>query len=214
MSDNLPPLPALPPPEVEEWSESFITFRGEGWKKETVEKYAQDYARAAIEANTPAVPASASVPIDYRQAVELVEMFGGEPAEVRLIHGDGHSGPGLYAYYDELPEEGANFLGETDPDASPQPQPVAQPVQAQLIERCPNCDDTGDVNSIDGEWRGVCYCPAGKSINAQANPSTDSIVQAAVIRALDEANVRNEVLRGMCIEVALEKARDMLEGLK
>lgn len=48
----------------------------------------------------------------------------------------------------------------------------------------------------------------------QANPSTDSIVQAAVIRALDEANVRDEVLRGMCIEVALEKASDMLEGLK
>ena len=83
--------------------------------------------RAAIEAKTLAVTASASVAIDYRQAVELVEMFGGEPAEVRLIHGDGHSGPGLYAYYDELPEEGANFLGETDPDAAPHPQPVAQP---------------------------------------------------------------------------------------
>ena len=92
---------------------------------------------------------------------------------------------------------------------APQPQPVAQP-----SERCPNCDDTGYVHSIDGEWRGVCHCNAGKSINAQANPSTDSIVQAAVIRALDEANVRNDVLRGMCIDVALEKARDMLEGLK
>jgi hypothetical protein len=26
---------------------------------------------------------------------------------------------------------------------------------------CTNCDDTGDVTSIDGEWRGVCHCPAG-----------------------------------------------------
>jgi hypothetical protein len=26
---------------------------------------------------------------------------------------------------------------------------------------CANCDDTGDVTSIDGEWRGVCHCPAG-----------------------------------------------------
>lgn len=30
------------------------------------------------------------------------------------------------------------------------------------------------------------------------------IVHVAVSRALDEADIRNEVLRGMCIEVALE----------
>ena len=30
--------------------------------------------------------------------------------------------------------------------------------------RCQYCDDTGDVHSIDGEWRGVCVCPAGKAI--------------------------------------------------
>jgi hypothetical protein len=50
MNETLPPLPDLPPAEVEEWGESFITFiKGEGWKKETVEKYATDYARAAIQ---------------------------------------------------------------------------------------------------------------------------------------------------------------------
>ena len=27
---------------------------------------------------------------------------------------------------------------------------------------CPNCDDTGDVTRADGEWRGVCTCPAGQ----------------------------------------------------
>jgi hypothetical protein len=32
----------------------------------------------------------------------------------------------------------------------------------------------------------------------------------AVVRALDEAGIRNEVLRGMCIEVAIEKLRDVL----
>lgn len=90
----------------------------------------------------------------------------------------------------------------------------AAPEQQEPTKRCPNCDDTGDVHSIDGEWRGVCHCPAGQAINEQVKPSTNSIVQAAVIRALDEASVRNEVLRGMCLEVALEKARDMLEGLK
>ncbi len=27
--------------------------------------------------------------------------------------------------------------------------------------RCVYCDDTGDVHSLDGEWRGRCNCPAG-----------------------------------------------------
>ena len=49
---KLPPLPALPPAEVQEWSESWITLRGEGWTRETVEKYASDYALAAIQAAT------------------------------------------------------------------------------------------------------------------------------------------------------------------
>lgn len=29
-------------------------------------------------------------------------------------------------------------------------------------KRCGYCDDTGDVHSIDGEWRGRCTCPAGE----------------------------------------------------
>jgi hypothetical protein len=33
------------------------------------------------------------------------------------------------------------------------------------------------------------------------------VVHDAVLRALDEAGVRNEVLRGMCLEVAIEKAQ-------
>lgn len=36
------------------------------------------------------------------------------------------------------------------------------------------------------------------------------IVHDAVLLALDEAGVRNEVLRGMCLEVAIEKAQDAL----
>lgn len=40
-------------------------------------------------------------------------------------------------------------------------------------ERCPYCDDTGDVHSIDGEWRGTCNCPAGRPLTASptAQPS-------------------------------------------
>jgi len=39
-------------------------------------------------------------------------------------------------------------------------------LEAQLASghepRCPYCDGTGDVHGIDGEWRGVCTCSAGK----------------------------------------------------
>ena len=43
-------------------------------------------------------------------------------------------------------------------DAAPEPQP------------CQYCDGTGDVHGIDGEWRGVCTCAAGKA-KAESQPS-------------------------------------------
>lgn len=36
-------------------------------------------------------------------------------------------------------------------------------------QRCPYCDDTGDVHTPTGEWRGRCTCPAGTEAPAQAN---------------------------------------------
>ena len=38
----------------------------------------------------------------------------------------------------------------------------------QAPERCEHCDDTGDVTSIDGEWRGYCTCDAGKALKSGA----------------------------------------------
>lgn len=38
----------------------------------------------------------------------------------------------------------------------------------------------------------------------------ESATHDAVVHALDEAGIRSEVLRGMCIEVAIEKLRDVL----
>lgn len=44
--------------------------------------------------------------------------------------------------------------------APPAPAPEATPAQAQQA-RCHYCDDTGDVHSQTGEWRGECnQCPA------------------------------------------------------
>lgn len=45
------------------------------------------------------------------------------------------------------------------------PTPAQAAPQAET-QRCPNCDDTGDVHSIDGEWRGICHCPAGQALRA------------------------------------------------
>lgn len=64
------------------------------------------------------------IEIDFKQTTELLAMFGGEPATVTLMSGDGHRGKGLYAYYTDLPEEGAEFLGEADDEAVPDQQPV------------------------------------------------------------------------------------------
>lgn len=33
--------------------------------------------------------------------------------------------------------------------------------------RCGYCDDTGDVHSPDGQWRGSCSCPAGAAAKGQ-----------------------------------------------
>jgi hypothetical protein len=44
------------------------------------------------------------------------------------------------------------------------PMAGAEPPKQGEEKRCKNCDDTGDVHSIDGEWRGICHCPAGDSM--------------------------------------------------
>ena len=74
----------------------------------------------AILAQQPAT----GIEIDFKQTTELLAMFGGEPATVTLMPGDGHRGKGLYAYYTDLPEEGAEFLGEADDEAVPDQQPA------------------------------------------------------------------------------------------
>lgn len=63
--------------------------------------------------------AAQALRIDFKQATELLAMFGGEPCEITLSVIDGHSGPGLYAHFTEYPEDGAQFLGATNGWATP-----------------------------------------------------------------------------------------------
>lgn len=74
------------------------------------------------------------VKIDFKQATELLAMFGGEPCEIALVQGDGHSGEGLYAVYADDPE-GSFYLGSTDDDARPEvvEQPQAFPMQPVIV---------------------------------------------------------------------------------
>lgn len=59
-----------------------------------------------------------TIVIDFKQAKELLDVFGGEPGSVTLMDGDGHSGPGLYAHITDYAEEGAFFLGQADAEAA------------------------------------------------------------------------------------------------
>jgi hypothetical protein len=73
-----------------------------------------------------------------------------------------------------------------------------------------------DAQRIDGQW----YAPRwGRDTmqhvideHGDEGPDLEDVMHDAVCRALDEAGVRNQMLRGMCIEVAMEKAADLLEA--
>lgn len=88
-----------------------------------------------VQAPAQAAPAAvtgandSSITLDLKMASKLLDMFGGVPGLVTLQHGGEkcHSGAGLYAWYSDLQEEGAVFLGaEPDDEAAPTTQPSPQ----------------------------------------------------------------------------------------
>lgn len=50
-----------------------------------------------------------------KEAQDLVALFGGEESEITVVEvgsdEPSHSGPGLYAYFSEYPDEGTTLLG-------------------------------------------------------------------------------------------------------
>ncbi|MDR0214563.1 MAG: hypothetical protein LBJ15_11230 [Comamonas sp.] len=110
------------------------------WRHETgIWASAWHKATAAAQAAHSAVPsateeAEQSILIDMKQAAELLELFGGQPAEFTLLQcTDGHSGQGLYAYYTEFPDLGASYLGKTDAIATH--SPTAREVEPARMHR-------------------------------------------------------------------------------
>lgn len=64
----------------------------------------------------------------------------------------------------------AEGLGHCPPSKCAMPAAPEAPAQ-----RCPYCDDTGDVHTPTGEWRGRCTCPAGTEAPAQAAQSAGEV---------------------------------------
>ena len=56
--------------------------------------------------------------LNLHQAQTLLEMFDGEDSLVTVEESaTGHSGPGIYAHFEEYPDEGSVFL-------APEPDPI------------------------------------------------------------------------------------------
>jgi hypothetical protein len=62
---------------------------------------------------------------------------------------------------------------------------TAQPAGQPEPTRCEYCDDTGDVHSPTGEWRGRCSCQAGKDAT-----------QAEQAQGVSDAEMSNEAITG------------------
>lgn len=89
----------------------------------------EKYNQAALQ--TAQTTVRHAVELDFKQASELLELFGGEPTAYTVSYETGgHSGPGIYAHVTEYPEEGSSYLGETEIEAVPDAQPASD-----LVER-------------------------------------------------------------------------------
>ena len=106
----------------------------------------------------------AEITLDFKMTTELLEMFGGEPAEITLQIGNGHSGKGVYAYYTDCPEEGADFLGVPDYEAMPSPLatkdvPESTNGPARKPLRC-SCHTCWPIAADDPASTFMRLCPA------------------------------------------------------
>ncbi|MGU2439531.1 hypothetical protein ACTXHA_03935 [Burkholderia cenocepacia] len=80
-------------------------------KSETIPANERDEARAPSAGRHP------HISLNYSQAQQLVEFFGGADGDATIqVFEGGHAGPGLYVWCEDHPEEGASRL---DPDRAP-----------------------------------------------------------------------------------------------
>lgn len=81
------------------------------------------------------------------------------------------------------------FVPAIEP-AAPEPEP-------EPPGRCGYCDGTGDVHSIDGEWRGVCTeCEAGEAGDAMKASIAAGVAWRAYSKAWPESVCGYELIDG------------------
>lgn len=107
-----------------------------------------DAARRALRAEVEAAEALAAVPVE-------------PPAAWQVWWGLGYMRLNSVHIERKTAEEAAATIKSYTEIRPLYAHPAPQP------KRCPYCDDTGDVHSADGEWRGVCTCPAGAAPQPQ-----------------------------------------------
>mgnify|MGYP003525263613 CR=1 FL=1 len=90
---------------------------------------------------------------------------------------------------------------------------------AQAKKRCQYCDDTGDVHTPTGEWRGDCICEAGKALfmdrppvaaspqPAAAQPLTDEQIDAVALHTVYDDDDTCAYRDAWCREVGRPFAR-------
>ena len=130
-------------------------------------------AQLAARLQASGAPRDTSITLDFRMATELLKMFGEEPGLVTLQQGSerSQSGTGLYAWYPDLPDEGAEFLGaEPDDEAVPEAAP-AQPV-AHVSQETFNDDGTSDII--------IPALPIGMALYAAPQPAAQALDSARV----------------------------------
>lgn len=119
--------------------------------------------------------------VAFARAIEREVLAAAAPTGA-VAEQDVYTGSEIYAAWLKV---GADLAGLSWIDfsrhlaATPSPAPAAAPT------RCRNCDDTGDVHGRDGEWRGVCWCPAGKALKAPQPSAPEQALQ--VLTAENEA---------------------------
>lgn len=82
-------------------------------------------------------------------------------------------------------------------------------------ERCPYCDNTGDVHSIDGEWRGECHECKARHAERGDGAVSDEVVGAAWNAYEQSMSTRErftQAYKRIAMRVAIEAAAPLLRA--
>jgi hypothetical protein len=77
--------------------------------------------------------------------------------------------------------------------------PAAAAEPSEPVKRCSNCDDSGQVSSITGEWHGRCHCEAGRSASPLFAPDRERAASLVASEGLSIAQEPKYTVNGSAI---------------